>query len=72
MDRSVLAGLYATVNVVDQAFVLDYHGTSITVKWRHEEVPVIECHPVSIYRRDEETGDDLFVDIVLKFMWVVA
>jgi len=72
MERSVLAALYATVNAVDQVFTLDYHGTAMTVKWRHEEAPVIECHPISIYRRDEESDNDFFVDIVLKFMWVVA
>ena len=72
MDRSVLADLYATVNAVDQTFALNYHGTGMTVKWRHEESRVIECNPVSIYRRDEETDDDLFVDIVLKLMWVMA
>ena len=72
MTRATMALLYALVPVVDTTYTLAYHGTSMTVRFRHEERPVITCRPIGIWRRDQEVTTNQFVDVVLKLMWVVA
>lgn len=72
MTRTTMAALYALVPVVDTTYTLSYHGTTMTVRFRHEERPVISCRPIGTWRRDQEAATNLFVDVQIKLMWVVA
>ena len=56
IDRAGLDGLFAMASVPGATYELVYEGNSRTVRFRHEDAPVIEATPI-VPRPNAESGD---------------
>lgn len=68
LPRSTLLALRALAAVPEASYTLTYGGTPYTVRWRHEDAPVIVATPVIDYETAD--GGDDYHSITLKFITV--
>lgn len=66
--RSVLVALMALASLPEATYALSYEGDTYTVRFRHEEAPVIEANPV--VPRPNHAGGDWYNNIRIKLMEV--
>jgi hypothetical protein len=68
IDKSTLDSLWALASVARAVYSLVYEGTTYTVRFRHENHPVIEADPV--VGRPNPEGTDNYNNVWLKLMEV--
>lgn len=68
LQRSDLVALQALSGVADATYVLSYNGAQYTVRWRHEDAPVIQAAPV--VGRENAAATDYYHQITLKLITV--
>lgn len=68
LSRSVLDSLRTLAAVVDATYTLIINSVSYTVRFRHEDAPVIEAEPVIDYEVPGST--DMYNNIAIKLITV--
>jgi len=68
IPRSDLEALFALTRVPKATYVLIYENRSLTVRFRHEEPPVITATPVN--PRPNSSASDFYHQLLIKFMEV--
>lgn len=68
IDRTTLEALKTIANVPLQEFILDYEGDLKSVRFRHEDPPVISAIP--ILPRPNHSSVDWYANIRIKLMEV--
>lgn len=66
IDFSVLQSLIAIASVVNAQYTLLFEGQSFTVRFRHEDSPVIVAEP--IVARPNHISTDQFNNVVINLM----
>lgn len=68
LQRSDLLALQALSGVPYATYTLNYNGADYTVRWRHEDAPVIAATP--IVGRENAAAGDYYHNITLKLITV--
>jgi len=68
IEKSVLDDLYALASVAGATYVLNFEGETFTVRFRHEDPPVISADP--IVPRPNAADDDEYRNVLIKLMEV--
>lgn len=56
MERSDLLELKALADIPNAVYPMEYNGENYTVRFRHEDAPVIEAEPLKLYGNPPETA----------------
>jgi len=68
LDRATMASLHSMANVLDATYELDYEGTSHTVRFKSEDIPVISGD--QLIKRSNVTSTDYYSNVIIKLMEV--
>ena len=70
IDRTTLLALQALSFVADTTYSLVYESVTKTVRFRHEDQPIIIADP--IYKRPNAASTDYYNNLIIKLMEVTA
>jgi len=66
--RNTMNELKVLASALNSVYILNHEGVLYNVRWRNEDIPVIDASP--IIRRSNFELDDYYNNVVLKFMEV--